>query len=61
MTDGATCPAVGPAPETFMRLLSGSREERLLGMEKRAVTLLAPGRLKALIADRFGTPIAEDH
>ena len=61
MTDGVTCPAVGPAPETVMRLLSGFREEGLLRTEKRAVTLLAPERLTALPVDRFGASLAEEH
>ena len=58
MTDEASCPAVGPAPETVMRLLSEFREEETLRMVGGTETLLAPERLKALTADHFGASLA---
>ena len=52
---------VGLTPETVMRLLSEFREEGILRTEGRAVTLLAPERLKALTLERPEAPLARGH
>ncbi len=52
---------VGLTPETVMRLLSEFREEGILRTEGRAVTLLAPARLKALTLERPEAALARGH
>ena len=52
---------VGLTPETVIWLLSEFREEGILRTEGRAVTLLAPERLKALTLERPEAPLARGH
>ncbi len=51
---------VGLTPETVMRLLSEFREGGILRTERRALTLLMPDRLKALVVDRPEPVLAQD-
>jgi CRP-like cAMP-binding protein len=61
LSRGELAAMVGLTPETVMRLLSEFRMEGILRTEGRAVTLLAPERLKALTLERPEASLARGH